>query len=97
VTGEVQEQKWVYLAFYLVNSCRFMSRLIWYQYIDVNPQAGLAMTGRMLALPCRCMIRTARELLRAQRSPTPLRHACFHIDYTSYPAGIWDGASSLPA
>ena len=80
-----------------MNYCRFASKLIWYRYIDINPQVHLVMMVQMPALPCHCMIRAVRELLREQWSPAPLRHACFHIDYTYYPAGIWDRASSLPA
>lgn len=97
MTGELQEQKWIYLAFYLVNCCRFVSRLICYRYIDVNPQVHLVMMVQIPALPCHCTLRKVRELLREPRSPTPLRHVCFRTDYTDFPAGVWDRASSLPA
>lgn len=64
MTDELQEQKWIYLASYLVNCCTFMSRLIWYRYIDINPQVHLVMMVQMPVLPCHCMIRKVRELLR---------------------------------
>lgn len=80
-----------------MNYCRFVSRLIWYRYIDINPQTELVMMAQMPALPCHSMIRASRKALGEQKSPAPPRHACFHIDYTYYPAGVWNRANSLPA